>query len=216
MRTRFPQVTWTVVTPGSDKMVKHVIMTQDPPVKGISGGSWCEGSLWGDACVNTKLNHCTHLMGQSKSSSRHPNPQCHRSKVVALDKSRSHHHAIRLRPVLGRQRKPLYATAGLFSLQLLLLYSRVKNTDQWKDLQRFQYIHLGSQCLFRYQIAIKFSRMPRAKNSSIAGIEELYLIIYSVLHYFNNIWFSILFNKSRVKPFIYFFLFISDLSFLLS
>lgn len=58
VRTHFPQVTRTAVTSGRDKIVRHVSVTQEPPVKGIWGGSGCEGALQGGAWANTEPNRC--------------------------------------------------------------------------------------------------------------------------------------------------------------
>lgn len=44
----------------------------------------------------------------------------------------------------GRRRRSSHATAGLFSLELPLLYRRVKNNDQHEDPQRFRSMLLGT------------------------------------------------------------------------
>ena len=178
---------------GHDKIVKRVSMTQDPPVKGISGGSGCKGALWGDVWANTEPNRCARLTGQSESSSGMSRPSasqeqsCGSLQVAEQDSLLCNADCPESPRVSGRQRKSLHATAGLFLLELLLLYLQVKNTDQSEDLQRFQSMHLGTQCPIRYQTAIKFSRTQTAKHSCTAGLEALYALLYSALHHFNNI-----------------------------
>lgn len=99
-------------------------MTQDPQVKGISGGSGCKGALRGDVEANIKLNHCAHLMGQSESSwgtSQPPALQkqsCGSQQATVQDLPLCDADCPASQQVSGRQRKSLHGTAGLFLIDV--------------------------------------------------------------------------------------------------
>ena len=145
-------------------------MSQDP---GVSEASGCAGALRGDAWATSEPSRC--------SRGRASRPSASQQRLGALGKpqSRTHCWATQTCPqpprASGRRGKPFQAAAGLTSLELLLLLClSVTNTDQAKDLQRFQPMHFGTQCPISYQTAIQFSRTQTAQHSCTAGVDGPY------------------------------------------